>query len=298
MKQNAEREKPFKNTELETPIIEDLEVNGVHLKIVGVEHQPKTLDENHDQFENFIEQSSAVILEGFPQVISVHDKLPWPNLRYLLPTIDQRTVDFYRSLAEICKKNNKDIIIVDPVIDLKNFLIATTQDTVSAGLFFAGLGVLGLESYQRTRGKKVSRRTVLKALGAIIAGSATFSPLPAVSTGLIDAAVPAKDFAVEKLNNFGYSRIQLNYMGFRDIAISEGIDHVTASKPNNQTHGPLVMFYGALHTGSLKHYLTDGKLEREVRERIYSPLAKLSSPRVTQYSFDGKEWQVVYQAGI
>jgi len=58
------------------------------------------------------------------------------------------------------------------------------------------------------------------------------------------------------------------------------------------------MFYGALHTGSLKHYLTDGKLEREVRERIYTPLAKLSNPRVTQYSFDCKEWQVVYQAGI
>ena len=237
-------------------------------------------------------------MEGFPQAIPVHDKLPWPNLRYLLPTNDQRTEDFYRSLAEMCKKNNKDIIVVDPNIDLKNLLLATTQDAVAGGLFFGGLGVLSVDSYRRARGKKVNRRTVLKELGAVIVGSATFSLFPYGIANLIDTVIPKKNFAVEGLNDFGYSRVQFNYNGFRDIAISEGIEHITSLKPNDQARGPLVMFYGGLHIGSVKYYLTGGKLEREVRERIYTPLAKISSPRITQYSFDGKEWQIVYQAGI
>jgi hypothetical protein len=58
------------------------------------------------------------------------------------------------------------------------------------------------------------------------------------------------------------------------------------------------MFYGALHQETVSKYLTEDKIEREVRETLFWPIEKFSNPSVRQYHFNGQNWETVWRKNL
>lgn len=270
----------------------------MQLTIVGVRHLSEEFEQNIAQFESLIQNSSAVVLEVFPQPetfqklyqsqidVDLPGFLPKIPLYDFTKGLGKETVEFYRSLGELCEKHQKDVIVVDPEVDEKNLKLASL-DALPDIPFILGSLSLGVGLLARILDKKVSRRALLAAIPLLAMGIPT-SKLP---SGLLASEI-------NKLADIGASRFFINYLGFRDVIISKGIDRITREKPNAAVQGPLVMFYGALHAGTIDQYSTGAKTEREIRERIYWLLERNSDPGITQYHFNGNKWEIVYEQKI
>ncbi|MFH1971993.1 MAG: hypothetical protein ABIJ18_00775 [archaeon] len=198
-------------------------VDKVDINLIGINHNYLVLRENREFFEEQVSGSEAVVLENF--------------------TDDNM---FYTSLADLVKKREKRLFVVDPVND--------TQRVQDYGQTALG-GAMVCASLIPT--KNLNRRELL-ARGALL--------------GLGIGAVAGSTFGREALfstldcdrNEILGSHGLYGLLDFRNMVSAERIRALSSD-----LEGPILVVYGKTHVDSIANYLQNPA--NFLRKIAYSP---------------------------
>ncbi|MDH5638400.1 MAG: hypothetical protein OEZ04_07910 [Nitrospinota bacterium] len=230
-----------------TYLVDDLQVAGKRLSLVGILHSREEFMKNKSEYERMIKPYSAIMLEQ--------------PLWYVDFSYDQSS---FGQIAAIALKMNKKVYIADP-FDAR----VLTADAVFG---LAGLSMLvksSIDFGKRAIGKSpegFSRRGLILRAGMLALG------LP-----LFFGSLPGMDLrsAIHKGSAFSYGlddKVTWGSKDWRDIWIAMGIDKVLSNVPDLHT---MIAFHGIGHQQGILHYLLHPEDRR--REAAYEPFKRIST---------------------
>lgn len=293
--------------------VERLEVNGREVELIGVAHEPATLEipEYRAKIESAIKNASLSVLENGPLMFQFYSYENFRDaIRSYVPDFSEEDVQrayiigtvgpmkqFFHAVLNMAAEARTDIMSADPNEDLYKVMRLEFQDKKTEeakeatfigalATFFGSAAALSVQEALKRRRKKesppkvagMSRRTFLKAAGAgaLVAGLSKASTLASENT---------ENYLDREENPLGFALY--NIVDYRDATIAEAID--TLSKETAKP-GPIEVIHGTKHVAGIKRYL-ENPAERKARLLAYAPFAGSPEEIMKVFAYDGKEWK-------
>lgn len=297
--------------------------NGQTIEINGVMHTPETFLSHRKKITESIMNSSSVFSEATPgigwdtekeviqEIISAINKQKHPEFwaKELSAWVsNEPAILFFREVERISAAYNKSVITADPHSGGRNLmelikemfgttegsLLSRTDEEIQQKLYAlaaagAGTGILclvakllhivrtPLDGYaQKKAPSGMTRRAFLQG-GLAVLGTALVG-------GEIHNKAVQEDIAttIEGGGPGANSSFLYNVLDYRNVAVSRGIQEYTK---RHQSSSPLTLFYGGLHTNSLKYYIEHPEIV-DKKLLLYAPYRNVRAPELTSYRFE------------
>jgi len=296
--------------------------NGQTIEINGVMHAPETFLSHREKITESIRNASAVMSEVTPgigwdtekeiiqEIISGINKQKHPKIwaKELESWVENEPANiFFREIERISAAYNKPVITADPhsggrhLMELikemfgtdKGSLLRKTDEEIQQTLYVLAAGGIGTGTLclvakllhdARTPKREpagnsvpsgITRRAFLQG-GLAVLGTAFIG-------GEIHNKAVQEDIAttIEGGGPGANSSFLYNALDYRNVVVSRGIQEYTK---RHQHASPLTLFYGGLHTNSLKYYIEHPDIV-EKKLLLYAPYRNVRTPELTSYRF-------------
>lgn len=266
-------------------IREVFELNGSQVTIIGVSHVPNTFDAVPDFWEQEIERSEAVLLEGAPVLEkNDHEAAIAALIDYLRSAgSSEREIEwvvqmqshgqgFFRRLDLLVQRKKRPVAIGDPRKGMSK--IAEKMESLDENVqlaknisFFGGIslgaGIFILQAIRTMQGLKEStRREMFKLLGgALLAGVGTAAGVSAK----ISSKADSYGDVVRREGKNALEPLLFQLEDFRDVCAGKTLEILT------RKYKKITVVYGKDHFRAIRQYA----------ERSQEASAKLAAYRAT-----------------
>lgn len=289
--------------------IRERKLNNKELLLMGVTHEPATLEKYQAEISSTFERAQLIVLESCPNAAQqLSDQRLQETLNFFqslgldvsdfsiselrLTLQNDLSMDFFSQCEEQASVLGKFIAQVDPLGELM-IPQGNDQDVLDQNikqakriLMLGGPTAILLNTIANKQAK-MTRRTFLKGLAATgaLAGLSAFTS--ALATMQRDYSQPRS----AAWNALYESR------DYRELVIAQGLRQLTSRE--NIT-GPVAVVCGHAHLEQIDHYIGQDERLNDARLLTYQPtfMHHFGKPRLTVYAPTESGWNTVEQTEI
>lgn len=294
-------------------------VQGQSVRLLGVVHVPETLLQYRDRIEHSIANSSALVLEGAPEISGLYAAAFEQEIEqtfvqkghtereakewYRTNVLENAGLVFFHEMEQLAKKYGVPVVVADPYsgpdrmkklvtegldeeTDALRLRAAKMENGIAlawGGSLLAGLAFLGQSFHRREQARVRGHVNAQLSRRSFLTGSAALA-----ATAALTPTTYSIEQETEALPSYNSAITDLAGYGFDDYRNIETLRAFEGFADSHRSQKPVTWIYGDRHVPALERYMRY-PFFRDLKRRLYAPLRAVARPKLEEFAYSAEE---------